>query len=120
MPVSSRTTSALIIASIGGVLLPAAWYGRPAVEDSGAFALVLFGIPLLCATLALWAERTSATMPAPAVVAVLGLVSLAWAVVTGLGIGLVFLPSAFLLLVAAGASWRHRVDTREHARASRT
>ena len=101
---SRRSARLLLVAAVVGVLVPATWYGRLAVEDSGAFAVVLFGVPLGCAVLALWVERATATRLGPAVVAVLGLVALGWALVTGLGIGLVFVPTALLLLSAAAVS----------------
>ena len=104
-----------IVVSLVWVIGFAAWYGQRVWEDSGSFALVLFGVPLLCAALALWAERAG-TRAAPGVVAVLGVVSLAWSLLTGLGIGLGFLLPSLLLLVAAMISW---VDRRHSATSPR-
>ncbi|WP_346623455.1 hypothetical protein [Blastococcus montanus] len=69
---------------------------------------MLFGVPLACAALALWAENASVTAPAPAVVAVLGAVSVGWSLLTGPGLGLWFLLPSLLLLVAAMISWIDR------------
>lgn len=110
MASSSRGAQGLIAVALIGVLGLAAWYGRFAWADSGPFALVLFGIPLFSAALALWAERALATMLAPAVIAGVAVVSLAWSLVTGLGIGLGFLLPSLLLLVAAMVS---AVDRRQ-------
>src|SRR3712207_6281528 len=97
----SRAAHALIVVSLLGLLGVTAWFWRLAWEDSGRFALVLFGVPLLCAVVALVAERSSRTALAPAVVGLLGAVSLAWSLLTGLGIGLAFaLPSVLLLFAA--------------------
>ena len=52
--------------------------------------------------------RASATTLAPSAIAVLAAVTLGWALVTGPGIGTAFLPSAFLLGLAALASWNSR------------
>jgi hypothetical protein len=45
------------------------------------------------------------------VVAGVGLVSLAWSLVTAGGIGIGFAPSSLLLLVAALVSWTDRRDS---------
>ncbi|MDK3258044.1 hypothetical protein [Blastococcus capsensis] len=102
---SSRAAQGLILVSLVGVVAVSGWYGRVAWEDSGSFAFVLFGVPALWAAVALWAERPAGTMVAPAVIAVLGLVSVGWSLVTGLGIGPLFVVPSFLLLLAAGRAW---------------
>ncbi len=86
----SRRARGLIVVALLCVLGLAAWYGRTGWADSGSFVLVLFGIPAVCTAVALWVERTSRTLLAPAVVAALAL------------------PS-FLLLLAAMVSWLHRM-----------
>ncbi len=115
----SRRAQGLIVVALLCVLGLAAWYGRTGWADSGSFVLVLFGIPVVCATVALWAERRSRTKLAPAVVAALGVVSLTWALLTALGIGLVLVPPSVLLLLAALVSWLHRAG-RDTAASSRT
>ena len=104
----SSGSQVLILLALAGVLVGSAPFGVEAWRDSGSFALVLFGVPALCALVALVVERSTTTMVAPAVVAVLGLVCTGWSLLTGLGIGLVFLVPAFLLLLAAFRSWGDR------------
>lgn len=109
----SRGAQGLIAVSLVSVTGLTAWYGRFAWEDSGSFAIALFGVPLVCAALALGTERASGTALAPAVVAALGVVSVGWSLLTAGGIGLGFLLPSLLLLVAAMTSWadRQRRDT---------
>ena len=108
MATRSPGARGLVVVSLVLLVGVAAWYGRAAWADSGAFALVLFGVPLACGVLALWAERASGTMLAPAVVALLGAVSVGWSLLTGLGLGLGFLLPSLLLLAAAMISWVDR------------
>jgi hypothetical protein len=107
---SSRRAQVLIVLALAGVVVLAAWYGGEVRQDSGSFAVVLFGVPLACAALALWAEGASRTQLAPALVAVLGVASLAWSLLTAGGIGFGFVPSSLLLLVAATVSWFDRQE----------
>ncbi|MCZ2812022.1 hypothetical protein O2W15_11315 [Modestobacter sp. VKM Ac-2979] len=97
----SRGSRVLIAVSLVGVLGLAAWQGRMVWEDSGSFVFLLFGIPAVCAALALWVECANRTMLAPAIVAVLAVVSLVWSLITGLGVGWGLLVPSLLLLVAA-------------------
>jgi hypothetical protein len=115
MAARSRGAQALIAVALVGVLGATVWFGRLAWEDSGSFALALFGLPLSCAAGALWAERAIPSRSASVLVAALGLVSLVWSVLTGLGIGGVFLLPSLLLLVAAMVSW---VDRQRESAAS--
>ncbi|MGY2067771.1 hypothetical protein [Blastococcus sp. SYSU DS0619] len=108
MVTRSPVPRGLIVVSLVALVVLATWYGRAAWEDSGAFALVLFGIPLICAALALWVESGSTTRAASAVVALLGAVSVTWSLITGLGLGGSFLLPSLLLLVAATVSWVDR------------
>ncbi|TFV60178.1 hypothetical protein E4P41_10765 [Geodermatophilus sp. DF01-2] len=119
MASSSRRAQGLIVVALLCVLGFAAWYGRWVWADSGSFFFVLFGIPMVCTAAALWAERTSRTMLAPAVVAALAVVSFSWSLLTALGIGLVFVVPSFLLLLAAMVSWLHRTG-RDPSAPSRT
>ena len=107
MASSSRRAQGLIIVGLVCVLGLAAWYGRTVWEDSGSFVFALFGVPVACTTLALWVERRSRTVLAPAVVSALALILLSWSLLTALGIGILFVVPAFLLLLAALASWLH-------------
>ena len=115
----SRGAQGAIVASLVGVIGLAALYGRLVWADSGSFVFVLFGVPVVCTAVALWAERASRTMLAPAVVAALGAVSLAWSLLTAGGIGFGFVLPSLLLLLAATASWVHRLG-RDSATSMRT
>ena len=117
MGAPSRGAQVLIVVSLLGVLGLAAWQGPLVweISGSGVFFLV-FGPPAGCAALALRVERVRGTVLAPAVVAALGLVSVAWGLVTLLSGGLYLLVPALLLLVAAMVSW---VDRRPDASMTR-
>lgn len=104
----SRRAQGLIVVALVFVLGLAVWYGRTVWEDSGSFAFALFGIPAACTILALWAERSSRTMLAPAVILALALIQLAWSLLTALGLGILFVAPAVLLLLAALVSWIDR------------
>ncbi|MGY2002454.1 hypothetical protein [Blastococcus sp. SYSU DS1024] len=108
MTTFSRRALGLIVVSLISVVGLTAWYGRFVWEDSGSFAFLMFGVPLACTALALVAERAGRTRLASGVVAALGLVSVAWSLITGLGIGGAFLLPSCLLLVAALISWVDR------------
>ena len=105
---ASRGAPGLIAVALLCVLGLAAWYGPTVWADSGSFVVVLFGIPSACTAIALWVERRSRTMLAPGVLAALAVVCLAWSLLTGLGIGLVFSVPSSLLLIAAVVSWADR------------
>ena len=107
MTTPSRGSSALLALSLALVAGLAAWYGRAVWDDSGAFALALFGVPLLCAAGALGAERAVRGPAAPLVVGALAAVSLAWSLVVALGFGQLLVPS-LLLVAAAFLSWADR------------
>ncbi len=62
---ASREARRLIVVALLCVLGLAAWYGRTGWADSGPFVLVLFGIPVVCTTVALWvADRARHRCPA--------------------------------------------------------
>ena len=104
----SRRAQGSIVVALLSVVGLAAWYGRTVWADSGSFVVVLFGIPSACTAIALWVERRSRTMLAPGILAALAVVCLAWSLLTGLGIGLVFSVPSSLLLIAAVVSWADR------------
>ncbi|RZU31581.1 hypothetical protein [Blastococcus saxobsidens] len=103
-----RGSQALVLLALLLVVVGTARYGLEVWQDSGSFVLALFGVPALCAVGALWAERAGRSLLATTVVAALGLLSLVWSLLTGLGLGLLFLPSSLLLLGAAAVSWTDR------------
>jgi hypothetical protein len=105
---TSRRAEVLIVVALLGVGALAVRYGADAWDDSGSIAILLFGIPAACAAIALGVERATRTTVGPALVAALAAVSVGWSLITGLGIGLVFLVPSFLLLAAAAASWGDR------------
>ena len=108
MTTVSRGALGLILAALVSAVALAAWFWRLVWEDSGSFAVVLFGVPVACAFVALWVERATASRLAPAVVTVVAAVSLAWTLLTAGGIGAVFLLPSALLLGAAMLSWLDR------------
>ncbi|MCZ2816892.1 hypothetical protein [Modestobacter sp. VKM Ac-2984] len=106
MGAPSRGAQVLIVVSLLGMFGLAAWQGRLVWEISGPSVFVLvFCPPAACAALALRVESVRGTVLAPAAVAGLGVVSVAWALFTGLAGGLHLLAPALLLLVAAVVSW---------------
>ncbi|OMQ14373.1 hypothetical protein A7K94_0217105 [Modestobacter sp. VKM Ac-2676] len=108
MAVPSPGARWLLVLALVLLLGGTGWYARAAWADSGWFALALFGLPLLCTAGALWAQRAGGATTAPLLIALLGVVALGWSLITGLGIGLLFLVPALLLLVAAMVSWVDR------------
>ena len=107
MTTPSRGSSVLLALSLTMVAGLAAWHGQAAWDDSRAFALALFGVPLLCASAALGAERAIRGPAAPVVVGLLAAVSLAWSLVVALGFGQLLVP-ALLLVAATLVSWADR------------
>ena len=80
--------------------------------ESGMFALVLLGVPVVVCALAAFVSEVAGR--AGRVAALAGaLVMLAWVLLLGIGVGLAFAPAALLLLGAASAS-----DSRDRVPAS--
>ncbi|MGY2129150.1 hypothetical protein [Blastococcus sp. SYSU DS0617] len=75
----------------------------PVVQDSGAWAVVLLGVPVVLALAAMWSAGTRWSVWATGAAAVLVLV---WSLLLAQGIGLFFLPVAVLLGFAAVAETR--------------
>lgn len=89
-----------------GVLVP------ETKAESGMFALVLLGVPVVVCALAAFVSEVGGR--AGRVAAWAGaLVMLAWVLLLGIGVGLAFAPAALLLLGAASAS-----DSRDRVPAS--
>ena len=107
MTVPSRGSSALLVVSLALVAGLAAGYSRTVWNDSGSFAVALFGVPLLCAAGALGAERAGRGHAAPVVVGLLAAVSLGWSLVVALGFAQLLVPS-LVLVAAAVVSWADR------------
>jgi hypothetical protein len=101
-----RVAPALRVAAAAVTVLVAALAAAPAWRDGGAFAVLLVGVPLLCAGAALAAGRgRRGAVPVMGTAAVIMLV---WSLLTGLGVGGWFLAPSALLLAAAVASTRRR------------
>lgn len=67
--------------------------------DSGAFTFVFFGLPLVCAGLALAAVRSGPSVVAGATIVIASLACLGWGVFLGLGVGFFFvIPGLFMVL----------------------
>lgn len=67
--------------------------------DSGAFALLLLGVPVVLTAACLGIPEQARWRVS---VWLAALLLLGWALLLGLGVGLVFVPAALLLLAAAG------------------
>jgi predicted secreted protein len=76
------------------------------VDDSGAAASYLLGVPLVAAASALVADFANRAVGITTVVA--ALVMLVWGLILGLGIGLWFIIPALILGIAAVASMSSR------------
>lgn len=100
--------AAVVAAAVAAIAL-----GPAAARDSGWFAAVLLGVPVVLAALPLAWDLTlgRATTLVSWLSAVLATV---WALLLALGVGLAFLPAAFLMLAAAAGR------TSAEARLSRT
>ncbi|MEW2145920.1 hypothetical protein AB0869_24210 [Micromonospora vinacea] len=76
------------------------------VDDSGAAAGYLLGVPVVAAILPVLAQRVGRlTLVADLVAA---LVITGWGLLLGLGIGGAFLPAAILLVASAAGTWAPR------------
>lgn len=74
----------------------------PAWTDSGAFALLLVGVPIILAAGSLMAKGNGRRMTA--VLWVAAVLMLGWALLTALGPGMFFLGPAIVMVAAATAS----------------
>jgi hypothetical protein len=88
--------------ALAAAVVAAVALGPAAVRDSGWFAIVLLGVPVILAALPpLW--DLTVGRGGGAVGWVVSVVAVGWALLLALGIGLAFLPAAFLMLAAAAA-----------------
>ncbi len=101
---------ALTAVSLLCVLAVVVLFGGVAWEDSGSFAVVLFGIPVVATAGVLWVELATRGLGAWTVSAALAAISLTWSLITGLGLGLFLLLPSSLLVVAVAASLGHRLE----------
>lgn len=87
--------AAFVVAVLAAVVV-----GPAAVRDSGWFAVVLLGVPIVLAALPPAWDLTVGRAGS-VVMWLTAVLTLVWAVLLALGLGLVFLPAAFLMLAAA-------------------
>ncbi|MGC4837676.1 hypothetical protein ACLQ3D_24560 [Micromonospora vinacea] len=98
-----RWSALAITALVAAVLTPFT------VDDSGAAAGYLLGVPVVAAILPVLAQRVGRlTLVADLVAA---LVITGWGLLLGLGIGGAFLPAVILLIASAAGTWAPRPST---------
>ncbi|MEU4532613.1 hypothetical protein AB0F49_30715 [Micromonospora ureilytica] len=103
------TRSVLRWSALAITVLVAAALTPFTVDDSGAAATYLLGVPVVTALLPVLAQRIGR----PALVAdlVAALVLTGWGLLLGLGIGGAFLPAVILLIASAAGTWAPRPST---------
>lgn len=101
-PAAEQWSRWLQWAGLAAAVVAAIALGPDAVQDSGWFAIVLIGVPVVLAALPpLW--DLTVGRGGAAVGWLAAVVAVGWALLLALGIGLAFLPAAFLMLAAAAA-----------------
>ncbi|MEU8112916.1 hypothetical protein [Micromonospora sp. NPDC048947] len=98
-----RWSALAITALVAAVLVPFT------VDDSGAAASYLLGVPVVAALLPVVAQRVGRLTVVADVVAALVLTG--WGLLLGLGIGVAFLPAVILLIASAAGTWAPRPST---------
>ncbi|MBQ0989306.1 hypothetical protein KBX08_04275 [Micromonospora sp. H61] len=98
-----RWSALAITALVAGALAPFT------VDDSGAAASYLLGVPVVAALLPVLAQRAGRL--ALVVDLVAALVLTGWGLLLGLGIGVAFLPAVILLIASAAGTWAPRPST---------
>jgi hypothetical protein len=91
-----RFAAAIATAAVAAVVASPAW------QDSGAFAIALVGVPLLCAAAVLAAPPGGRSAPVVAWGA--AVVMLGWSLLTALGLGGNFLVPSVLMVATAVAA----------------
>ncbi|MER7589771.1 hypothetical protein ABTW72_19780 [Micromonospora sp. NPDC127501] len=98
-----RWSALAITALVAAVLVPFT------VDDSGAAASYLLGVPVVAAllpVLAQWVGRLTVVADLVAALVLTG-----WGLLLGLGIGVAFLPAVILLIASAAGTWAPRPST---------
>ncbi|MEV5210447.1 hypothetical protein AB0K35_23535 [Micromonospora sp. NPDC053740] len=98
-----RWSALAITALVAAVLVPFT------VDDSGAAASYLLGVPVVAALLPVVAQRVGRLTVVADVVAAFVLTG--WGLLLGLGIGVAFLPAVTLLIASAAGTWAPRPST---------
>ncbi|MFG3642642.1 hypothetical protein ACGF3C_20510 [Micromonospora sp. NPDC047762] len=98
-----RWSALAITVLVAAVLVPFT------VNDSGAAAGYLLGIPVVAALLPVLAQQTGRLTIVADLAAALVLTG--WGLLLGLGIGVAFLPGVILLIASAAGTWAPRPST---------
>jgi hypothetical protein len=99
-PAARRWSRWLRWAALGAAVFAAAVLAPAAARDSGSFAAVLLGVPVVLAAFPVgWHLVTG--RPQAAIDWLAAILAMGWAVLLALGIGLAFVPAALLQLAAA-------------------
>ncbi|MBG6066243.1 hypothetical protein [Micromonospora ureilytica] len=103
------TRSVLRWSALAITVLVAAALTPFTVDDSGAAATYLLGVPVVTALLPVLAQRIGRLALVADLVAALVLTG--WGLLLGLGIGGAFLPAVILLIASAAGTWAPRPST---------
>ncbi|RQX14987.1 hypothetical protein DDE19_21360 [Micromonospora ureilytica] len=103
------TRSVLRWSALAITVLVAAALTPFTVDDSGAAATYLLGVPVVAALLPVLAQRIGRLAVVAELVAALVLTG--WGLLLGLGIGGAFLPAVILLIASAAGTWAPRPST---------
>jgi hypothetical protein len=102
-PAARRWSRWLRWAALGAAVFAAAVLAPAAARDSGSFAAVLLGVPIVLAALPLgWHLVTG--RPQAAIDWLAAIVAMGWAILLALGIGLALFPAALLQLAGAATA----------------
>ncbi|MCG5450607.1 MULTISPECIES: hypothetical protein [Micromonospora] len=105
----ANTRSVLRWSALAITVLVAAVLVPFTVDDSGAAAGYLLGVPVVAALLPVLAQRVGRLTVVADLVAALVLTG--WGLLLGLGIGVAFLPAVILLIASAGGTRAPRPST---------
>ncbi|MGC4851682.1 hypothetical protein ACLQ3F_31005 [Micromonospora sp. DT15] len=105
----ANTRSVLRWSALAITVLVAAVLVPFTVDDSGAAAGYLLGVPVVAALLPVLAQQTGRLTIVADLVAALVLTG--WGLLLGLGIGVAFLPAVMLLIASAAGTWAPRPST---------
>jgi hypothetical protein len=102
-PAARRWSRWLRWAALGAAVVAAAVFAYAAARDSGWFAAVLLGVPVVLAALPVGWDLVTGR-PHAAIDLTAAILAMGWAVLLALGIGLAFVPAALLQLAAAATT----------------
>jgi hypothetical protein len=110
-PAGRRWSWWLRWAALGAAMVAAAVLAPAAARDSGSFAAVLLGVPVVLAALPV-AQHLVTGRPCTAIDWSAAILAIGWAVLLALGIGLALVPAALLQLAAAATAGAARRTVR--------